>query len=132
MGVGYEIDPQDEHIYWARVESPFTWEEYDRDVERLMQQIRTLNYPVAIVSDVRKLHQLPGGGLRHLQINDSLIPENVQVVIILGASVIVSTLLSLLSWLRPKARKLIAYANSEETARQIARERLGLPARNGR
>lgn len=133
MGVGHQIDPKDERIYLARLESPFTWEEYNSDVAHMMQHIGTLPYSVAVISDVKKVTELPkGGGLRHLQLNESLIPENVQVIVILGASVAVSTLLSLLLWLRPKARKLIAYANTEETAREIAAERLRMPARNGR
>src|SRR5437868_5257697 len=94
MGVQLEWDAN-KKIAIIHVVARWTWEEYKTVVDDAFEQIKALNYPVAIIADIARMGQLPSGNfISKLQYSQAHTPKNARTTVLVGAPQIVTTFLN--------------------------------------
>lgn len=123
MGLHYQLSAPDQEICYITFEAPWTWDEYDVMVDNLLECISAIPRPVATIVDVTHMGKLPSGNvLMHLRRTDEMMPENVDLCIIVNASYAVTTFMSILMRVRPHVKDMLRYAASLDKAKAILEE----------
>ena len=135
MGIHFHGSNAEADIFYVDFEPPWTWQEFDARVETMQHTIQEIPHPVALIVDVSNVGRLRSGNvLEHLRYSDSLMPENVNTTVLVGAPYSVITFMSILMRIRPRVKQIVVYAESIEEARELIHERRQKhePAANGR
>lgn len=123
MGIHYQLSEPDQGICYITFESPWTWQEFTKMVDDLLVLISAVPHPVAAIVDVTHIGRLPAGNvLMHLRRTDEMMPENVDLSILVNPSYAVTTFMSILMRVRPRAQTLTRYARSLDEARAMVAE----------
>lgn len=123
MGIQFQLEEPDLTICYATFQAPWTWGEYDTTLDRMMERIRVLPHPVATVVDLTDVGRLPVGNvLMHLRRTDEMMPENIDISVLVNAPYAVTTFMSILMRVRPHVRTMTRYARSLDEARALVAE----------
>lgn len=126
MGCRHEWADEDHLIKHLYLESPWTWDEYDKAAKDVYTELAVEKRPVATVVDISKMGRLPtGNAIAHLNLVERLIPDNMFVTVLVGAPHIATVFMNIMMKLRPKAKNLTVFANSIEEAHEIVYQRYG-------
>lgn len=123
MGIRVEVDSADQDIYHINFDVNWTWEDFDASVDEMTEYAQNLPYPVALIVDVSRVGRLPKGNiLMHLRRTDMMLSNNVKLSVLVNAPHAVTTFMSILMRVRPRAKSITRYARSFEEARTLVSE----------
>jgi hypothetical protein len=120
MAIHYQFAEPDQGICYATFEAPWTWADYDATLDHIMDTIRAIPHPVATIVDLTQVGRLPVGNvLMHLRRTDEMMPNNVDLSVLVNAPYAVTTFMSILMRVRPHVKNTVRYTHSLDEARAI-------------
>lgn len=123
MGITYQW--QDEGIVVMKVSAPWTWDSYMDAATKMFDEIRRASRPIATIVDVSEVKGLPEGSmLSHLRQVTTMMPDNLDISVIVGAPAIITAFMTVFTKANLKAKRLTAFAATlQEAVRLIAERR---------
>jgi hypothetical protein len=120
MGVYYEWANEEKTVAHIYIKYPWTWDEYINVTTDLMMTIRSMNQLCATITDVSQYRELPdqGNPLYALLNMEKLIPENLHVIILVGATYTATVFTNILLNLRPRMKKKILLVATMQEAHE--------------
>ncbi|MEP7288809.1 MAG: hypothetical protein ABI947_23905 [Chloroflexota bacterium] len=117
MGVRYEWLTALPDVAQISIESPWTWDEYRVVTRKVLDEMGAIPRPVANIVDVSRMGMMPRGDIMgNLRYVEQNMPENTVASVIVGAPMIVTTFMNILTKMRPKAKSLALFASSTSDA----------------
>jgi hypothetical protein len=124
MGFQFEIEEPDRDIGYVSFDLPWTWDEFDAQVEAMWTAVRALPHPVSALLDMTRIGHLPGGNvLAHLQHMDTGMPDNVELVVLVNAPYAFVNFMSIIMRIRPRVKEITRYTHSLEEAKMVIQQR---------
>jgi hypothetical protein len=120
MGVHYEWANEEHTIAHMSIKYPWTWDEYIDVTTDLMTTIRGMNHLCATITDVSQYGELPNHGnpLYALLNMEKIIPDNLSVIVLVGATYTATVFTNILLNLRPRMRRMIILAATMSEAHE--------------
>jgi hypothetical protein len=131
MGLKREWADADHKILLIIIESPWTWEDYRASADVAFEEIKTLDYSVALIIDVTHVTNFPRGDiLGNLNYIEKNIPPNIVMTVTLGGPYVVTAFMNIFTQLKPSTRGIVRFAKTMDEARSIVMERLDQVSQN--
>jgi hypothetical protein len=113
MGIHFQMEEPEQDICLVTFQAPWTWAEFDAMVDTLNERIAAIPHPVATIVDMADVGRLPGGNiLMHLRRTEMLMPQNVDMSVMVNASYAVTTFMSILMRVRPRVKDMTREARA--------------------
>lgn len=104
--------------------APWTWEEYMPRAQQMFDEIRRAGRSVATVVNVSAMGGLPPGSmLKRLQQMNTMLPDNLDASVIVGAPYVVKAVMNVFAKVNPRARRLAVFASTFEEALTLIEQR---------
>jgi hypothetical protein len=92
-------------------------------VGSVTETIRPIPHPVALITDVARVGRLPNGNvLMHLRRTDTLMPDNVDIALLINAPYAFVNFMSIIIRVRPRVRQLTRFTYSLDEAQAMVAE----------
>lgn len=130
MGIHYDWYNEARDIILFRIETPWTWDEYEQIGPQMAAEITQRGIPIANMVDVSKMGALPPGNpLAHLQKAGKTMPKNLYASAIVGAPYGATVFMDILIRLQPQHKQKMFFVKTmEEALERIAQRKAMLVA----
>ncbi len=121
MGISYEWHND---IPILTITAPWTWEDFHRVGQSMMDAIAQVDDSVANIIDVTRMGSIPTNNpLRHLQKAAQAAPPNLYLTVLVGAPYIVTVFMDVLFRIQPERKHKITFTKTLDVAVTLIGER---------
>jgi len=125
MGITTDWSDASQQYCIIRIEAPWTWDEYQSNVDSTVSDIQTVTHPVALIIDLMRSGTFPKGDiLGHFRYLESHMPSNVFASIPVGAPMMMTSFVKVYTQIRPNVRRRVHFASSIVEAQALAQKQL--------
>jgi hypothetical protein len=124
MGMGVKYHWHEPSILVITVKAPWTWEEYMRVAEDAFSEMAQYEGKLATIVDIREMGGLPQGSmLNQLREISRILPENIDISVMVGAPAIVNAFMGVFMRLNPRAQRIATFTATLEEAFTLIQQR---------
>jgi hypothetical protein len=114
MGVSYEWTNLDHVVVHTYIEHPWTWDDYQLLFQKMMDEIRQENHPVATLVNISHMKSFPAGAniMDNLRRIEAAMAPNVFGSVLVGAPHVAVSFMNVMMQLRPKSKELTLFSDT--------------------
>jgi hypothetical protein len=118
MGLNFIWENDAKTILRFEADGEWTWPEYDKFIDTLVEEVKAQNHEVHIIVLAAKQFP-PGSPIPHLRRVTKLMPDNVGKIVISGGNLFVRSINTAVSKIHPAMSKQLMFAADPEEARTM-------------
>jgi hypothetical protein len=117
MGLQHHWFDPGQHIILVKITPPWTWTEYLATIQQVAEEIKHTNQSTAAIVDVSDIGGVPDGSiLANIRAAGRLTPEQLDISVLVGAPLIITTFLNVLTRIDAGAKRRIHFAATIDEA----------------